>query len=279
MPLAAQAPGAALPARAEPSLLAPFRLTFVPPPALAPGGSLSRDRQSAGDLARAAVARARAAAERRVPDQWQAAIRAGLRPQPTAVSERVSPDARPDSSRLKQAADLFGQYADLGLVLNGRLESKLNRTKNERCISSQFFSLASQCRGTFQPNFDFQFDVRTGGVVAERVHLNVDYDSKREFDASNNIQVYYEGKPDELIQKLEVGNVTFQPPASRFITSGIPSGNYGLQAVGQVGPMRFRTIVAQQKGNVSKDRVFTVGNRTVQAVDLPTCATTNTIIL
>ena len=30
--------------------------------------------------------------------------------------------------------------------------------------------------------------------------------------------------------------------------------------------MNFRTIVAQQKGNVVKDRVFTVGDRTVQTV-------------
>ncbi|MBI2407928.1 MAG: hypothetical protein HYV19_06490, partial [Gemmatimonadetes bacterium] len=135
------------------------------------------------------------------------------RRQPADTSRGKQPA---DTARRQQAADLFGPYADLGLILNGRLESRINRTKNERCISSQLFSLASQCKGTFQPLFDFQFDVRTGGVVADRVHLNVDYDSKREFDASNNIQVYYEGKGNEVLQKLQVGNVTFQPPTSRF---------------------------------------------------------------
>lgn len=266
LPLAAQSQGAP-PGRSEPSVLTPFRLTFVPPPALAPGGSLTRDRLTGEELGRRAAAATHARAQRRLEEQWQAAIRTALRAREGGAAAAPTVAAAPDTSLRAQAADLFGQYADLGLALNGRLESKINRTKNERCISSQFFSLASQCKGSFQPLFDFQFDVRTGGVVAERVHLNVDYDSKREFDASNNIQVYYEGKSDELIQKLEVGNVTFQPPASRFITGGIPSGNYGLQAVGQLGPMRFRTIVAQQKGNVTKDRVFTVGDRTVQSVD------------
>ncbi len=265
LPLAAQSQGAA-PAQGEPSVVRPFRLVFLPPPSLAPGGSLARTRRTADEVAREAVARANEASQRRIAAQWQAAIRAGLGSDLTVAAARTAA-ARADSTRRQQAADLFGQYADLGLAMNGRLESKLNRTKNERCISSQFFSLASQCSGTFQPTFDFQFDVRTGGVVADRVHLNVDYDSKREFDASNNIQVYYQGKSNERLQKLEVGNVTFQPPASRFITGGIPSGNFGLQAVGQLGPMRFRTIVAQQKGNVSKDRVFTVGDHTVQAVD------------
>ena len=164
--------------------------------------------------------------------------------------------------------DIFGNYADLNLDLSARLETKLERNKNERCTSSLLFVTGANCRSTFQPNFDFQFNVRTGGVVADRVHVNVDYDSQREFDASNNISVYYEGKPDELIHRLEVGNVSFAPPASRFITGGIPSGNYGVQAIGQLGPMRFRTIVAQQKGNVVKDRVFTVGDRTLQSVDV-----------
>ena len=36
-----------------------------------------------------------------------------------------------------------------------------------------------------------QFNVRTGGVIGSRVHLDVDYDTQREFDASNNIQGWY----------------------------------------------------------------------------------------
>lgn len=173
-------------------------------------------------------------------------------------------DSAPDVA--DAAADLLGQYADLGLQLQARLQSKLERNKNERCTSFDILNPIANCSGSFQPQFDFQFNVRTGGTVADRVHVNVDYDSEREFDASNNINVYYEGKSDEIIHRLEVGNVSFAPPSSRFITGGIPAGNYGLQATGQLGPMNFRTIIAQQKGNVVKDRVFTVGDRTVQTV-------------
>ncbi len=125
----------------------------------------------------------------------------------------------------------------------------------------------ARCRGAFTPQFDFKFGLLTGGTVAERLHVNVDYDSQREFDASNNISVYYEGKPDEILKRVEVGNVSFVPPPSRFITSGIPSGNYGVQAVGQLGPMHFRAIAAQQKGNVVRDRIYTVGDRTLQTVE------------
>ncbi|MFN2397597.1 MAG: cell surface protein SprA [Gemmatimonadaceae bacterium] len=186
-------------------------------------------------------------------------------PSPGAADSARGPGRQGPSAG--KPIEIFGDYADLALQLQSRLEAKAERTKNERCVASDALNPLSNCKGSLQPQFDFQFGVRTGGVVADRVHVNVDYDSQREFDASNNISVYYEGKPDEIIHRLEVGNVSFAPPASRFITGGIPAGNYGLQAVGQLGPMSFRTILAQQKGNVVKDRVFTVGDRTVQAID------------
>ena len=58
---------------------------------------------------------------------------------------------------------------------------------------------------------------------------------------------------------MDVGNVTFEVPASRYITTGIPQGNYGIQAIAQFGPVKFRAIAAQQKGNVVANKVFTVG--------------------
>ena len=182
---------------------------------------------------------------------------------PLAPGKRTGADARTQIG----GPDFLNNVADLGINLNTRLESKMSRTQNLRCTASQLTIVGNNCNGSFQPAFDFQFNVRTGGVIADRVHLNVDYDSQREFDASNNISVYYEGKTDEILQRLEVGNVTFQAPASRYLTSGIPAGNYGIQAKGQLGPMRFTSIVAQQKGNVSKDNVFTVGERTQQQVE------------
>ncbi|MFN8717049.1 MAG: cell surface protein SprA [Gemmatimonadaceae bacterium] len=179
----------------------------------------------------------------------------------------LAPTRRATGDPAQAATDFLNEIGDLGISLNARLESKVQRSRNERCTAAQLTIIGNNCFGIFQPAFDFQFNVRTGGVVADRVFVNVDYDSQREFDASNNISVRYQGKTDEILQTLEVGNVTFQPPASRYLTSGIPSGNYGVQATGQIGPMRFTSIVAQQRGNVSKDNVFTVGERTQQQVD------------
>ena len=244
-------------------------------------------RPDAARVADRLVAEARARSARLNRARWTRVVQAGLTtglvaegaPAPGAlVPGALVPVTPPAGPALRQGADartqiagaeFLNNVADLGINLNARLESKMSRARNERCTAAQLTILGNNCSGSYTPAFDFQFNLRTGGVIANRVHVNVDYDSQREFDASNNISVYYEGKSDEILQRLEVGNVSFQAPASRFLTSGIPSGNYGIQARGQLGPMRFTSIVAQQKGNVSKDNVFTVGDRTQQQVDRP----------
>ena len=174
------------------------------------------------------------------------------KPKPTVTPRRVP---------------ILGEYADLGLQIDGRLEFRGEKNQSALCSSTFFFDPVANCRSAFEPLVDFQFAAKSGGIVADRVHVNLDYDTQREFDASNNISIYYEGKPSEFVQRLEVGNVTFQPPASRYITAGIASGNYGIQAVTKIGSMRLKTILAQQKGNIVRDRVFTVGDRTLQAID------------
>ncbi|MBA2480346.1 MAG: cell surface protein SprA, partial [Planctomycetes bacterium] len=179
----------------------------------------------------------------------------------------TAPEDRNQRKVAARAGDIIAEHSDLALQLNARMELRGEKNLNERCAVSGVVQPLFDCQSNFLPLIDFQFNARSGGVVAERVHVDVDYDTQREFDASNNISVNYDGKGNELIQRVELGNVTFQPPASRFITAGIPSGNYGLQAIAKVGSARLRGIVAQKKGNIISDRVFTVGDRTLSAVD------------
>jgi hypothetical protein len=174
---------------------------------------------------------------------------------------------KPPQTVAARASDIIAEHTDLALQLNGRMEFRGEKNQSAQCAAGGFVDPVFNCRSAFEPLIDFQFNARSGGVVAERVHVDVDYDTQREFDGSNNISINYEGKGKEFLQRLEIGNVTFQPPVSRFITAGIPSGNYGIQAITRIGPARVRTILAQQKGNIVSDRVFTVGDQTLQAVD------------
>ena len=160
------------------------------------------------------------------------------------------------------------QFADLGILLNARFELRYDHLKNLHCQPADLSVLTSGCSSAITPpRLDPQFDVRGGGIVGERIHLDVDYNSQREFQASNDIKVYYQGLQDEVLQRVEVGNVTFSAPSSRFITGGIPANNFGVQVSGQLGALGFTGIYAQQQGNVVAGRTFVVGAQTLQPVD------------
>jgi hypothetical protein len=163
---------------------------------------------------------------------------------------------------------LSKKYADLTVDGQVRLELRTDRLRNHRCGAAELLDPNSGCRGGFKaPRLDNLFNIQSGGIIGQRVHLAVDYDTERDFSAANNVQVYYQGLEDEIIRRIEVGTVTFQPPQSRFITAAIPANNFGVNARFEVGPFEFQTLAATQKGSQVAERVYTVGQTTSQPQD------------
>ncbi len=178
------------------------------------------------------------------------------------------PDSAQTPGQRRGVLGLSPKYADLALDGQVRLELRTDRLRNERCSPALLLDPNSGCRGGFKPpRLDNQLNLRSGGTIGRRVHVNVDYDTERDFSANNNIQVYYEGLEDEIIRRIEVGTVTFQPPQSRFITAAIPSNNFGVNARFDVGSFQFQALAATQKGSEVAERVYTVGQTTSQAQD------------
>ncbi len=237
---------------------APVYTFGVPPlapprnPALEPGGRLG---------ARVPPALVAAA--------WIDAVLARRRPWftvPATLAEAPPPPSAAPSP--PPAAGLLGPYADIGMQLNLRFELKADQFRNLRCTAADRQVALSGCQSgfpTITPNP--LYSLRTSGVVAQRLHVDVDFDSQREFDANNNLRLWYEGLEDEILRRVEAGNVTFQMPSSRFISAAIPANNFGVQAIAQVGPIEFRGIFAQQKGNMVTDRIYHVGETTSQPID------------
>jgi motility/secretion related protein SprA len=160
------------------------------------------------------------------------------------------------------------RVADLGLEGAVRLELRSDRLRNERCTPFQLLDPGSGCRGGFRaPRLDNHIALRSGGLIAERLHLNVDYDNDRDFDANNDLQVFYEGLEDEVVQRVEVGTVNFLPPRSRFITAAVPTNNFGVNARFEVGAVQLQTLLATQKGSQVAERTYTIGQTTSQAQD------------
>ncbi|HEX6940539.1 MAG TPA: hypothetical protein VF158_14075 [Longimicrobiales bacterium] len=182
--------------------------------------------------------------------EWAAATQARLAPRWTTW-----PTAPPAETRrtARKAADLLPDalagVADLGMRVFGRGELGGDWTRYRPCDPA----LRLNCNPTLFPLLtpDIQFGVQVRGTISDRLHIDVDYDQRREFDAANNINVYYQGFAGEVLQRVEVGDVAFELPPSRYLTEGIPGGNFGFKATGRIGALDVQAIWAQQKGDVA----------------------------
>ncbi len=181
-------------------------------------------------------------------------LREVLGPGEAAEDSTAAGRARPSTAPAGEAAgatgldDVLGRYADLGFSVDGRVELGGGWNRFRPCD----VTLQVDCDPSLVPTLkpDIQFGALIGGTISERVHVSVDYDNRREFDAANNINVFYQGLQDEIVQRVEVGDVSFPLPQSRYLTQGIPAGNFGFRASGQMGPVDFQAVWAQQKGNL-----------------------------
>ena len=173
-----------------------------------------------------------------------------------------------DSDSTRRPGTFVVPGLDIPVDFNLRIEGKTERDRNLRCNSLEAVQISalSGCNAGFLPwNLDFKGTLKTAGVIGDRVHVNVDYDMQREFDASNTVSLYYEGDSSARFRRVDVGNIAFVSPASRFMTSSLPSGNYGIQLTNQFGPFSLRSIFARQTGNVIQNREYRLGGRVAQA--------------
>jgi hypothetical protein len=150
--------------------------------------------------------------------------------------------------------------------VDARIDGKAEKAQNLRCVPAQLFNPAAGCVATFLYNPGAEWTLKSSGYVdsvGRRWFVDVDFDSQREFDASNSISVLYRNPAAARLKLLEIGNVSFQPFASRFLSANLQSGNYGAQVVSKLGPVELRAIGAQQKGNPPRTIEFLVGERAV----------------
>ena len=148
-------------------------------------------------------------------------------------------------------------FADLALQVRSRMELGGDWSRYQPCD----LQLKTSCNPTLIPQLspEVQFGVQVAGTLLDRVQVDVDFDQSREFDAANRINIFYEGAEDDILRRLEVGDVTFNLPTSRFLTEGIPAGNFGFQAEGQLGPLDFQTVWAQQRGDLNSREFHLTG--------------------
>ena len=132
------------------------------------------------------------------------------------------------------------------LTLSGRINKTENPLFNER----------QRTQGNF--DFDQRIQMNVLGQIGNKLRISTNYNTEAQFDFENQMKLDYTGKPDEIVQKIEAGNVSL-PLSSTLITGS--QALFGLKTQFQFGKLNVTSVFSQQK---SQQKEITISNGSQQ---------------
>lgn len=95
-------------------------------------------------------------------------------------------------------------------------------------------------------NFDFQqkIQMNVNAKIGERIELRASYNTEASFEFENKMNLNYEGDEDDILQKVELGDVSLPLPGS--LISGSQS-LFGIKTQLKFGRTTITSIFSQQK--------------------------------
>jgi cell surface protein SprA len=99
-------------------------------------------------------------------------------------------------------------------------------------------------------NFNFEEKIQMNVIakVGDKIDFNVKYNTEASFEFENEMKLEYIGNEDEIIRRIEAGNVTL-PLNSTLITGS--QSLFGIKTEMQFGKTRVTSVISQQKGETS----------------------------
>lgn len=120
----------------------------------------------------------------------------------------------------------------------------VNRTENP--------ALPERQRRISTFDFDEKIQLNVVGKIGDKLKLTTNYNTEASFDFENQMKLEYTGYEDEIIKKIEAGNVSL--PLNGSLITGSQS-LFGLKAQLQFGRLTVTSVVSQEKGKKSEVNV------------------------
>ena len=118
----------------------------------------------------------------------------------------------------------------------------INTVKNERP------DIQEELRRTTTFDFREKIQMNVTGTIGDRVKLGINYNTEAMFEFENQTKLEYSGGEDEIIKRIEAGNVTLPLPGSLITGS---QSLFGLKTELQFGNLTVTSVLSQQKGQSS----------------------------
>jgi cell surface protein SprA len=117
-------------------------------------------------------------------------------------------------------------------------------------IENPSIPIRQQRNGGFE--FDQQINLSVQGKVGEKLAVTTNFDNNNSFDFQNNMKVEYTGFKEDILKKLEIGNVSL--PLNNSLITG-SQNLFGVKAQMQFGKMFVTTLATTQRGKQSSIKV------------------------
>ena len=106
-------------------------------------------------------------------------------------------------------------------------------------------SLPIRNRKTTSFDFDEKINISANAKVGDKMNFNFNYNTDATFDFdTQNLKLKFDGKEDEIIKKVEAGNVSF--PSNNSLVKGA-SSLFGVYTAMQFGKLKLDEVVSQKK--------------------------------
>lgn len=127
---------------------------------------------------------------------------------------------------------------NISFDLSGRSEDRSGSAINAR-----------ENQSTFSPRFSQTQQFTVEGKIGDKVTVSVQQNSEAVTDIENTLKLRYDGDEDEIVKKIEAGNVSLSLPSTKYVIfGGSNQGLFGLKANMQLGDLKMTTIASLEKG-------------------------------
>ena len=106
-------------------------------------------------------------------------------------------------------------------------------------------ALPTNQRSTTTFDFNQQIQLNVIGNIGEKLKVSMNYNTEATFDFENQMKIEYTGYEDEIIQKIEAGNVSL-PLKGQLITGS--QTLFGIKTELRFGRMTVTSVLSQEKG-------------------------------
>jgi len=110
-------------------------------------------------------------------------------------------------------------------------------------INNPAIPIRQQRNGGFE--FDQQINMNVTGSIGEKLSITANFGSNNSFDFENNLKVEYTGYDEDILKKIEVGNVSM--PVTNSLMTGAQS-LFGIKTEMQFGRLYVTSVASTQRG-------------------------------